>query len=433
MVFGFSPSQSCGEPPFDEQTPRLELFSWPWSKWPLYDRIAMQRDRERIERWYAARGFHSTKVRDIRVTPSQASQEDILESNNDHPICQRLSNNEGCEVEITFVIEEGIQTIIQEIAVRGLEKLPPKIRSELFEALLLKTGDGFDEAFYDESSEAMRNVLGHHGYARAEIKREARINRIAAKAWVVFEIEPGPICVFGKVSIGGAKYLPQAPIRAAAGIEKGSRYDNKALHDAQRAIRELGPFSAVTIELQIPEKGKSVDVHIQVTPAREQSVAFGFGVQGGQIDTPSESISVPQWDVHLLGRYRHRNLLGGMRELTIEDQPRMIFQQRFPGPETPRFGNTIQTELRQPGFLEARTTGIANASHSYGPDPYDFFFRHRIDTELALERSFLQGILFTRFALRNSLYFVPSGEERFDGTAPPSDSMLTFPRANHTT
>lgn len=86
----------------------------------------------------------------------------------------------------------------------------------------------------------------------------------------------------------------------------------------------------------------------------------------------------------------------------------------------------ISADLRQPGFIEPRTTGIVSASHDFGPDPYDVFFRHRVDPELAVERTFWKGILYARLGLHNTLYFVPGGQVRLDGTAPPSDSVLTF-------
>src|SRR5262245_55541591 len=50
--------ETCGEPPFDEHVPRLALWSWPWTTWPVYDAAIFEVDKRRIERWYQARGYY---------------------------------------------------------------------------------------------------------------------------------------------------------------------------------------------------------------------------------------------------------------------------------------------------------------------------------------------------------------------------------------
>jgi hypothetical protein len=144
------------------------------------------------------------------------------------------------------------------------------------------------------------------------------------------------------------------------------------------------------------------------------------------VQTQTQNISAPEWDVHLLGRYRHNDLLGGMRQLTLEERPRAIVQQRFPMSGTPRFGNTAVAELRQPGFLEPRVLANAKMSYALGPDPFDTFFRHQVDSELGAQRMFLLGLFSARLALHNSIYRVPAGERRFDGSPPPASSLLTY-------
>lgn len=416
----------CGEPSFTADPPRVQLWAWPWTPWPLFDRLALERDRQRVERWYRARGFHHARVTDVRVEPPEAAEDDTLPEKGPAP-CERMGAGEGCAADVTIEVEEGRPTLVREVAFEGLEKLPKDVARRIRRARSLREGDRFDEALYDESQATMREVLADASYARAEVRGVTRIDRDQRKAWITYEVQPGPPCVFGDVIVEGNEYLPAAPIEAAVLIDEGAPYDFEAIVDAQRAVQALGSFSAVTVEPLVPEEGNVVDVRVDVTPAREDVVALGGGIQAGELRTLTERISVPQWDVHLVARYENRNLFGGMRQLTIEERPRMIVQQRFPRVGRPRAGNTLSIELRQPGLFEPRTTGIVSASHIFGPDPFDTFFRHRIDSEVALERMFLSGRLHLRFGLKNSVYRVPSGEQRFDGTEPPADSVVTFP------
>jgi outer membrane protein assembly factor BamA len=427
FTLGIITPGACGNPPFDATPPRLELWAWPWTVWPTLDRIALERDRKRVERWYEARGFHHAEVVDVSVDPPQASEDDTLPEDAADPPCERRDEDEGCVANVTLEVREGEPTRIEQIQFEGLTGHPESLQQDLRDAVRLEAGKRFDEALYDRSKQKMKEVLAREGYALAKVRGVARVDRSARKAWVTFEVNPGPKCVFGEVVVEGEKYLPEEPIAEAVLISPGDPYDFDDIVEAQHAVRALGAFSGVTVEPVLPEQGNVVDVRVEVTPAREDSVSLGGGIQAGELQTRTENISVPQWDLHLLARYRNSNLLGGMRQLTIEERPRMIVQEPFPDVTTPRFGNTINVEFRQPGLLEPRLMGIARASYVYGPDPFDVFFRHRVDTELALERRFFDGIVYARIGLHNSVYRVPSGEQRFDGSAPPTNSLLTFP------
>lgn len=55
--FGTSSALTCGDPPFDGGRWRVDLFSWPWTEWPLFDASVFERDVLRVERWLRARGY----------------------------------------------------------------------------------------------------------------------------------------------------------------------------------------------------------------------------------------------------------------------------------------------------------------------------------------------------------------------------------------
>lgn len=426
IVFGFNEIGKCGEPPFAEHPPaQIELWSWPWTDWPLLDVVALEQDGDRIERWYKARGFHSARVVEIAIEPPQAAKEDTILPNEDAG-CARRDDDEGCVVKISFTVEEGPPTLIAEVDIEGTDSLSKELSKKLHEANQLQPGDRFDEARFDQSRARMREVFGSEGFALAEVQGVARVDASAQTAWILYSLSTGPKSVFGEVVVEGAGYLPTKPIAAATLIEPGDPYDSDDLRDAQRAVVALGGIAAATVEPIVPDEGNVIDVRVRVTPERKQGFSLGAGIQAGELRTLTESISVPQWDVHLLGRYRHQNLFGGMRQLLLEERPRMIIQRRFPKVTVPRFANDLRAEFRQPGFLEPRTALIVNAAHVYGPDPFDVFFRHRIDTELAVERDFFEGKLYARLGLANSVFRVPSGQLTFNGMPAPANSVVTY-------
>jgi outer membrane protein assembly factor BamA len=431
----------CGDPPFDTSSIDISLWTWPWTDWPLFDRVLFEQDLERIERWYQARGYHEAQVVETTVTPNQAVESDVIDPEDPSPGCEREDDDEGCLVEIDITVEEGRPTIVREIELRGLDDLPPDVREDVRAAMAIREGDRFDEASYDLQKQAIQEVLANAGYARAAVDGRARVDRPARTAEIVIEVRPGPLCVFGEVTVEGAEDLPVTTIEATTLIDPGDPYDPAKLDEAQRAIYQLGGFASVLVEPQIPEEGNRVGVHVTVRPARTVKFGLGLGVQSGVLESAGgfETISVPIWDVHLRARYENRNFLGGLRQLELEERPRLVVLEQFPSIQSPEPGNTVLAEFRQPAFFEPRTTFVLDTSYDYGPDPFDFFFRHKIDSGVALQRSFLyEQRLFFSFGIRNSIYLLgpDATEARNDpcgvgtgGCTPPqaaTDSALTF-------
>ena len=85
--FGGRGDPSCGAPPFEDVPDlRFRLWSWPWTDWPLYDRNVFERDLQRIERWYRARGFYDARVVAAAHDPPAAAERDRVEETTE---CER--------------------------------------------------------------------------------------------------------------------------------------------------------------------------------------------------------------------------------------------------------------------------------------------------------------------------------------------------------
>jgi outer membrane translocation and assembly module TamA len=405
-------SGNCGEPPFVGDRAKLELWSWPWTEWPYYDRVMVEQDAERLERWYAARGHHEARVVETRVVPEQAQESDLLDPDEPEPGCERIDDDEGCEVEVTWVVEEGEPTLIETLELYGVENAPAELQEELRDAVTLTEGERWDEAIYDATKDAIKRILAEGGYARAEVKGQVRIDRPNRTADVALQISTGPVCVFGEVRVEEAGELPADTIAAAAAIFEGERYSQAAIRDAQRAIYGLGAFSAVTIEPIVPDEGNVVPVKVTVSAARKHRFGLGGGLTSGIIRRNDFSqVSISRWDVHLVARYENRNFLGGLRRLTTKIEPKLIFPQEFPDASSPRPGLTTEVELKQPAFLEPRTNLRIDFRYDLGLDQRDVFFRHQIDLGLYVERYFWQQRIFISVGLPAfTWYRVPAGE-----------------------
>ena len=419
LNLGTTSAPQCGQPPFDGQRLHLRLFSWPWSDWPAYDRSVFERDLERIERWYRARGFYDAHVVSAEFDPPVGAVEDrVMQEESMAPACEPEGEGEGCRMRIRITVEEGERIRVGRVRIRILDELPNRIRQLVEEAMPIEIGDPFDEANHDAAKEAMLRVLREEAYACASLRGRVMVNPGARTAQLDYEIRAGPLAVIGEIGVQGNEDRPARAILGASYLRSGQEYRLQAIEDAQRAIYALGGLSSVEL-VGSPRRGEGeaasctgvVDLEIRVSPGRRLRHGLGAGIQSGRPEVTDRDNEGRQWDLHLIAFFEHRNLFGGLRRLRIEDKPKLIFPFAFPearDPETgvgPRLGNLLSLELRQPAFIEPRTSLVYRGAWDIGPDSNNAdIFRHDVDSGVDLERTFLSGRLRLSLGVHGNLF-----------------------------
>jgi translocation and assembly module TamA len=414
-------ASECNEPPFDDSPPAISLWRWPWTDWPIFNAAVIDVDRKRIERWYRARGFYDARVTDISYVPKEAGTLGA-----EIPKGQCDPQKEECTVEVTMTVQEGAPLLIGSVTIEGLDALPPEAREIVGDAELPGVGDRFDELEHDKAKRALLKQLAESSYAGAAVEAEVQLDHTAKLAHVRYRVTPGPAYRYGRVNIYGEGPLQKSPIHAAAGLKAGEPYRESALIEVQQEIYALGAFSVVEVERVLNVKTAQAHIHIKVTPLPFDAFRVGVGVTSGALQrTESGQVeSVPQWDVHLLGRYERRHIFNTLGKLRIEDRPRLIFPSPFPetncdpGETCPAFGNLLRVRLNQPGVLEARTDLIFETQWDYGPEPFLGFFRHDVMGRVSAKRAFLRRNVFGTFAVQHDRFIVQPGESYFTDERP---------------
>ncbi|MET0389167.1 MAG: BamA/TamA family outer membrane protein [Polyangiales bacterium] len=403
----------CGKPPFDSYPPEIDLWTMPWTDWPIFDPAIFDVERERIERWYHARGYYDAHVLSVKTFVG------------DKPVDPNECHGEGseCELKILVKLEEGAPTYVDRVDITSKTPLPPLLLEQLRKALIMRRGQRLDETDYDADKETLTNALVEASYARSTVTGHVTVDRNRRTAHVEYQIDPGPPCVFGTMTIEGAQDdVPVLLLIQAANIPRGAPYEQSVVDDAQRAIFGLNVFSSVRIERR--GEGKVVDLVAIVQRGRVTRLSAGLGAMSGTMVRPgsSETNGVAQWDLHLSATYDNRSFLGGLRRLRLEERPRLIFLNQFPSVAGgPRPGNLIMGRFEQPATFERRTKLVATAGWDFGPDPFDGFFRHDIATKVGLERPFWKHRLYGRFAVAHDFY---------DVTESPPASLVIGPDAD---
>lgn len=312
----------------------LELFRGLIYDYALYDRNVLQRDLERVERYYRARGYYEAKARAGRV--------------------RYKSDN---HVEVTVEVDEGPPVLLRGIRMDGLEGLTAKEEKAVIEAMKvhLETGKPFEEEPFRKAESAMVRALTDRGFAWAKVERRADVDLPGHYVNAYFVVKRGPKSKFGPMRIEGLGDLPEAPVRQAIDIDKGDAYSTKDLDDAQQAVLNLGTFSSVEItpELKDPPPADAVvPMVVRVRRQKLRSVLLGGGIELDSIRT----------EAHLHAGWEHKNLFGGFRHFTVDLKPGVVlFPTRIPSFQAPTAllpQERFRAELRQPGFIEARTNGF---------------------------------------------------------------------------
>lgn len=318
-----------------------------------FDRLVLERDLERVVRYYRSRGFYEARVRAARVIPSGEST-----------------------VTVEVEVDEGPPTRITKLELeladpsKPLPTEPPDLAAAVSDAKnKLHVGDRFEEADLEHVKRGLLGAMTERGFAYAEVTAHATVDAAAHGAHVVLTISVGPPCTFGEIVIEGLGDLPMEPFYTALRIRRGQRFSSARLESAKAALSELGVLSGVNVEVfhsvpGVPQETK-IPVRFLVQPASLRSIQIGGGAElGGRVQT------------HLVTLWDHKNFLGGLRHLSIGARTGVVFYplQLTDWNHEVRSLADIRTqiELKQPGFLEPLTSGSVGLEGSfYRPETAD--------------------------------------------------------------
>jgi outer membrane protein assembly factor BamA len=336
----------------DASTKFLYLFQGVAYDYTVYDEAVLQRDMARVERFYRSNGFLDAHARVARVI--------------------QVSSN---HVRIEIVVDEGPPTLNRNLVMVGLEGLPKKIVDEVTAAAkgAIVKGARFDEKKFKDSETAVKKALTDSGYAYATVDSQAELDIGEHAADYGFSVVAGPLSFFGPITIVGLdpdadgprpQEIPEAPMRRAIDITPGTPYSTAQIDAAGQALLDLGVFSAVDIVPTLnnpPPADHVVPLTVKVQPTRLRQVTLGGGVEIDEIKT----------DLHLVVGWENHNFLGGLRDFSTTFRPGTVLYpvriDNLKGPVTPLPEEWLKAQLRQPGFLEARTNGFIRPEFNIFP------------------------------------------------------------------
>ncbi len=260
---------------------------------------------------------------------------------------------------------------------------------------VLPVGARFDEDKFEESEKAALKGLTSTGHAIAKVTRRAEVDLGGHRARLQYTVDPGPLGKFGPVRFEGLGELQESAVRRVFGVDEGRRYSSEDLEEGRQALLDLGVFGSVDIEQDLkafPET-HAVPITVKTEPAKIRAFLAGAGVELDSLKA----------DVHVQAGWQNANFLGGLRKLDVRYKPGIVlYPTRFPDlkpPTDPLYEHRLTATLRQPAFIEKRTTGFARAEYNIYPvllptATETVLGYHETRGELGVERKFFGGKLY---------------------------------------
>ncbi|MCL2779377.1 MAG: BamA/TamA family outer membrane protein [Polyangiaceae bacterium] len=358
------------------ESPRfLGLFYGVIYDYEYFDRYALRRDLSRIERFMQARGYYDAKAQVARVVPR------------------------GNKVEVEIEVDKGPPVVVDTVTINTLDaggELDDNTKKRALQSIarLLRKGEPLDETSFAEAEKSVLRTMTSRGHASAKVARRAEVDLASHTARITFDIDAGPVARLGAVRFEGLGELPEDRIRNVFTLKEGDPYSSDEIDDARQALLDLGVFASVQIDadLSAMQTTQVVPLTVHTEPTRLKTILLGVGSELDNLRT----------DVHAVVGWQSANFFGGLRKFDIRFK---VALDLYPTLLTPS-DNTrkllveqrLSASLRQPAFLEGRTTGVMNADYGIFPvllpdnkSPAVVGY-HEARTSVGVERTFLNRL-----------------------------------------
>ncbi|HKA21938.1 MAG TPA: POTRA domain-containing protein [Blastocatellia bacterium] len=207
-----------------------------------------------------------------------------------HVDVRRGVNVKGEKLIITFDVQQGPRTYVEEIGLRGNDLLTT---AELSSRITIKPGDPLVESVVTQDADELLAAYTKPGYASAEVTFDAvELGRIDGqeRARLVFNIFEGNRARIAGVTTRGASVTNTGRLeRDFYLFKKGDWLRNDLLQETERQLYDTNAFNSVTISSdavgQVVNGVEERAVTVNVLEAKRRDVVYGIGYQTNTSNT----------------------------------------------------------------------------------------------------------------------------------------------------
>ena len=211
-------------------------------------------DKNLLKRFYNRRGFVDFKVLSYKR--------------------ELLPDYSGYNVNI--ILNEGKSFIINKILIQS--EFSSSKKSDILKQVFFKKGDVFDERVLEESKKNINEFFEKDGYTFVNIEHEIlnkdnKNNKFDLKLIIKEAVKS----YIRRINIIGNTRTLDKVIRRELSLYEGDPFNGQKLKDSLNAIKRLGYFKSVKVNILKTETPSVVDIEIKVEENLTGSFSFGVG------------------------------------------------------------------------------------------------------------------------------------------------------------
>jgi outer membrane protein insertion porin family len=232
----------------------MTLPSWiPFKKKPPFKEEDLKADIQQLKLYYRTQGFyHAT------ITPS-------------------IDKSDG-QVDVTLKVNEGPPIRVTRVEVNGSEAIPIFVLADINEKTELHAAARYTDDRYEELKRSYASYLQDHGFFHAKVTGKVYLNEKTNTARIVIDIDPGPLCHFGKITVKGAEDTPQYLILHKLTFQEDELFSLAKTYDSQKNLYDTDLFkSASIIPQDVPRSQTSIPITVRVKEKKRRSLKMGLG------------------------------------------------------------------------------------------------------------------------------------------------------------
>jgi len=184
------------------------------------------------------------------------------------------------DIYITINITEGEQFMVTEVKLGGDLILPEQ---DLFDLVLINSGELFSRKKVTESSHNLTDKLGEVGYSFANVNSIPEINNEDKTVSITFFVDPGKRIYVRRINFTGNTKTRDEVIRREMRQQERAWISTKQVERGKIRLQQTGYFKDVNVEtLSVPGTTDQVDVNYTIEEAPGGNLTAGLGFSPAQ-------------------------------------------------------------------------------------------------------------------------------------------------------
>jgi len=234
-------------------------------------------------------------------------------------------SEDGRNVSVQLDIDENVRTLVSDIRLSGLNKIPEK---EIYQVIQLKPGAPFRDYMVQSDQNAISAFISEKGYPYVTVTGTYQLSDDQRNAILHYDIVQGQQVYMGKIYFTGNFLTKEKTMRKQITQLPGDPFSLEKLLVSQKNLRDMNVFNSVAFDpIGLKEKREDITLLVGVEERKPYYVEFGVGYEtqkGGYIHS----------------KIADRNLLGKNQEAWLSGEYSQIGHRLESGLVNPRFWGT---------------------------------------------------------------------------------------------